>query len=98
MYNLLHNSSDNFYVCTLFPDSVLPVISSLLIDKVNSFGRFGMFHGCIGVSRCASCKKNGSPFETVKKMGWREYFKNYIILDGIDENNTRGLFSYFLFM
>ena len=36
---------------TLFPDRVLPVKSSLLINNENSFGRFEIFHGWIGVLR-----------------------------------------------
>jgi len=43
-------------LCTLFPDRVLPVKSSLLINNENSFGRFGMSHGWIGVFPCASYK------------------------------------------
>ena len=43
-------------LCTLFPDRVLPVKSSLMINNENSFGRFGMFHGWIGVFSCASYK------------------------------------------
>ena len=42
--------------CTLFPDRVLPVKSSLLINNENCVGRFGMFHGWIGVFLCASYK------------------------------------------
>ena len=39
---------------TLFPDKVLPVKSSLLMLKENPSGRFEIFHGWIGVFRCAS--------------------------------------------
>ena len=46
----------NSKLSTLFPDRVLPVKSSLLMNNENSFGRFGMFHGWSGVLRCASYK------------------------------------------
>ena len=46
----------NSKLCTLFPDRVLPVMSSLLINNENSFGRLGRFHWCIGVSSWASYK------------------------------------------
>ena len=37
------------YSFTLFPDNVLPVTSSVLMLKENLSGRFGIFHGWIGV-------------------------------------------------
>ena len=40
-------------IFTLFPDKLLPVKSSLLMLKENPSGRFELFHGWIGVFRCA---------------------------------------------
>ena len=37
------------YSFTLFPDNVLPVTSSVLMLKENLSGRFGIFHGSIGI-------------------------------------------------
>ena len=46
---------------TLFPDKVLPVKSSLLMLKENPSGRFEIFHGWIGVFRCASYGTENNP-------------------------------------
>ena len=56
------------YFFTLFPDNVLPVTSSVLMLKENLSGRFGIFHGWIGVFHSVQaieqriiilCLKNG---------------------------------------
>lgn len=59
-YNNLHNISTCIELLrlTLFPDKVLPVMSSLLIDKLNCEGMPGIFQLCIGVLPFASCKKS----------------------------------------
>ena len=50
------------YSFTLFPDNVLPVMSSVLMLKENLSGRFGIFHGWIGVFHCASYRtENNNP-------------------------------------
>ena len=55
------------YSFTLFPDNVLPVMSSVLMLKENLSGRFGIFHGWIGVFHCASYRaENNNP--ELKKM------------------------------
>ena len=50
------------YSFTLFPHNVLPVTSSVLMLKENLSGRFGIFHGWIGVFHCASYRtENNNP-------------------------------------
>ena len=62
------------YSFTLFPDNVLPVTSSVLMLKENLSGRFGIFHGWIGVFHCASYRtENNNPvlkkwFQSQKKQ------------------------------
>ena len=47
---------------TLFPENVLPVTSSVLMLKENLSGRFGIFHGWIGVFHGASYRtENNNP-------------------------------------
>ena len=47
---------------TLFPNNVLPVMSSLFDAQRKPTGRLGIFHGWIGVFHCASYRtENNNP-------------------------------------
>ena len=78
------------YSFTLFPDNVLPVTSSVLMLKENLSGRFGIFHGWIGVFHCASYRtENNNP--VLKKWFQSQKRQNKKITIYCQLSQDRGL-------
>ena len=78
------------YSFTLFPENVLPVTSPVLMLKENHSGRFGIFHGWIGVFHRASYRtENNNP--VLKKWFQSQKRQNKKITIYCQLSQDRGL-------